>query len=98
MESVRNVEITGMGVAVFFRPGGEPGAELSYVFLSLAVPAMVLAAGCLWAAWRMANNKAVLTGSAGYRLKYFAGLYTVIVAVAYVVTALSWRGPLSMIG
>ena len=42
VQPVRNVEVTRFGVEVYFRPGGVPGAELSVVFLSLAVPAVVL--------------------------------------------------------
>lgn len=45
-----------------------------------------------------ANNAAVLTGSSRYRLKYFASRYSVIVAVTFVVTLLSWRERLGGFG
>ena len=97
-EPVRAVDITTAGITVVLRPSGVPGAEAVVTTLGLAIPATLLAAGCLWVAWRMANNAAVLTGSPRYRLKYFASRYSVIVAVTFVVTLLSWRERLGVFG
>jgi hypothetical protein len=83
---------------VVLRPSGVPGAEPVVTTLGMAIPATLLAAGCLWVAWRMANNAAVLTGSPRYRLRYFASRYSVIVAVTFVVTLLSWRERLGVFG
>ena len=88
LERVRAVDITSAGITVVLGPSGVPGAEVVVTTLGMAIPATLLAAGCLWVAWRMANNAAVLTGSPRYRLKYFASRYSVIVAVTFVVMAL----------
>ena len=98
LEPVRDLGITTAGVTVVLRPSGVPGAEHVVTTLGLAIPATLLGAGCLWLAWRMANNAAVLTGSPRYRLKYFAGRYCAIVAVTFVVTLLSWREGLGLFG
>jgi ABC-type transport system involved in multi-copper enzyme maturation permease subunit len=98
VDAVRNVEITGVGVEVFYRPGGDPGTEIVTVLFGLAVPATVFAAGCLWAARRMATRLEVITGAPGYRLRVFGRLYATIAAVSFVVTYLWWREPLGMIG
>jgi len=98
MADVANVDITTAGVLVLLRPPGVPRSEVVVTFLGLAIPATLLATGCLWVAWRMATNAAVLTGSPGYRLRYFASRYSVIVAATYVVTLLSWRERLAVFG
>ena len=98
LERVWDVGIANVGVTVVLRPSGAPGAEAVVTTLGLAIPATLLAAGCLWLAWRMANNAAVLTGSPRYRLSYFASRYSVILAVTCVVTLLSWRERLGVFG
>ena len=98
MESVTNLDIGIRGVSVRFLPPGGSGAESSVVYFGLAVPSMLLAAGCIWAAWRMATDPAVLTGSPRYRLKSSGRLYAAVVAVTFVVTLLWWREPLAVIG
>jgi hypothetical protein len=98
LERVWDVGITTAGVLVVLRPSGVPGAEPVVTTLGLAIPATLLAGGCLWLAWRMANNAAVLTGSPRYRLSYFASRYSLILAVAFVVTLLSWRERLGVFG
>jgi ABC-type transport system involved in multi-copper enzyme maturation permease subunit len=95
---VGNVEITGVGVEVFVRPENQPGAEAAMVSLGLVWPALFLAVSCLALARWMATSAAVLTGSASYRLKVCGRLYAAIAVVSFVVTVLSWRGPLSVIG
>ena len=98
LEPVRDVGFTTAGITVLLRPSGVPPAEAVVTTLGLAIPATLLATGCLWVAWRMANNAAVLTGSPRYRHKYFASRYSVIVAVTFVVTLLSWRERLGLFG
>jgi len=98
MADVADVDITGAGVSVLIRPNAATGGEWSVALLGLTIPAMLLAAGSLWAARRMATNPAVLTGTPGSRLRSFAGLYAVVVAVTFAVTLLSWRQPLALIG
>jgi ABC-type transport system involved in multi-copper enzyme maturation permease subunit len=98
MATVADVDITTAGVSVLHRPSGVPGGEAVVTILRLVIPAALLAAGSLWIAWRMANSAEVLTGTPRYRLRYFASRYSVIVAVTFVVTLLSWRERLAMIG
>ncbi len=62
-----------------------------------AFPTALLAVGCLWAARRMATDRTVLTGSASYRLSYFAGIYAVIVSVSALLTMAAWGGLISFL-
>jgi len=73
-----------------------PGADPVLIFFGFAVPTTLLAIGCLWAARRMATDPAVLTGSPPFRLKWFASHYAIVVAVAFLVTLVWWRAPLSL--
>ena len=42
-------------------------------------------------------DRTVLTGSAGYRLSYFAGIYSVIVGVTALLTMAAWGGLISFL-
>ena len=76
----------------YFQPahGLPPGEQTFDLLFGAAVPLALLAAGCLMAALRMATDRVVLTGSARYRLIYFAKLYAVIVGVSALVTIAGW--------
>jgi ABC-type transport system involved in multi-copper enzyme maturation permease subunit len=59
--------------------------------LRAASPAtVVLAAGCLAAAWWMATNREALAAPAAVRVKWTGGLFAVALVVAAVVGAASW--------
>ena len=45
----------------------------------------------------MATDRTVLTGSASYRLSYFAGIYAVIVSVSALLTMAAWGGLISFL-
>jgi len=97
MDSVTGLDITMQGASVRFWAEGLSGTETTVEYLGLAVPSVLLAAGCMWAAWRMATDPAVLTGSPRYRLKLSGRFYARVVAVSFVVTLIWWREPLAMI-
>jgi len=92
-----DLDITVDGISVLIRQSGVPVAEWPVVFLGLAIPAILMAAGSLWIAWRMANSPAVLTETPAYRFSFVARNYTLLLAVSYAVTLLSWRERLALI-
>ena len=98
LDSVADLDVGMRGVRVRFWPDGVSGAATAVEYLGLAVPSMLLAAGCMWAAWRMATDPAVLTGSPRYRLRASGRLYAAVAAVSFVVTILWWSEPLAVIG
>lgn len=96
LERVRAVDITATGMLVVLGPSDGSASEPVVTTLGLGIPVTLLAGGSLWVAWRMANNPSVLTGSPRYRLGYFGLRYSVIVALTFVVTLLSWSGQLGL--
>ena len=96
MRRVAGIDFTIAGAMLQVSPSS-PGGDRIVVVLGLAVPSMLLAVGSLWAARRMATDPAVLTGAPADRLRSFAGLYAVVVAVSAMATLLWWREPLAMI-
>ena len=98
MDSVADLDIGMRGIRVAFWADDVSGIPTSVEYLGLAVPSMLLAVGCIWAAWKMATDPAVLTGSPRYRLKASGRLYAAIAAVSFLVTLLSWSEPLALIG
>ncbi len=75
-----------------------PSAEEGFVlFMGASLPLALLAVGCHMASWRMATDRAVLTGSARYRLTYFSGLYSLVVGVSALLTVAVWGDLLSFL-
>lgn len=94
---VADVDFAFGGAVVMVRSGAAGGGPV-LVTLGLTVPAILLAAGCLWAARRMAVDPGVLTGTPGDRIRSALRLYAGIVALTTVVTLVWWRQPLALIG
>ena len=70
---------------------GDPTYE---VFPGSTLPLALLAGGCLLAARRMSTDRAVLTGSTGYRQTYFSAFFSVAMGVAVLVAwaEIVWAG------